>query len=111
MQEESKGQSDPMKPIKEKLDRVYNAKQYAEFRKHTNWFFSSKYGIIFAGAFIGIVAAILQHEGNPGNMGFCMACFERDIAGSLGLFSKGPMYMRPEIPGIILRASAPFSDT
>lgn len=91
-----------LKGVKDQFDKVYDSKPYTEFRKHTNTFFASKYGIIFVGAFIGVVAAFLQHEGNPGNMGFCMACFERDIAGSLGLFAKGPMYMRPEIPGIIL---------
>lgn len=66
-----------------------------------NKFFASKPGIIFVGAFIGVVAAILQHEGNPGNMGFCVACFERDIAGALGLHSK-LSYLRPEILGFIL---------
>jgi len=66
-------------------------------------FFSSKIGIIFTGAFIGVVAAILQHEGNPGNMGFCVACFERDIAGALKLHSHpGLAYFRPEILGFIL---------
>ena len=70
-----------------------------------NKFFSSRVGIIFTGAFIGVVAAILQHEGNPGNMGFCMACFERDIAGALGLHrTEVVQYLRPEIPGIILGA-------
>lgn len=68
-------------------------------------FFASKFGIIFVGAFIGVVAAILQHEGNPGNMGFCIACFQRDIAGALGLHRAGVVqYIRPEIPGIVLGA-------
>jgi uncharacterized protein len=98
--------SDPLAGVKDSLNKVYDSKPYAEFREKSNSFFSSIYGIIFAGAFIGVVAAFLQHEGNPGNMGFCMACFERDIAGSLGLFAKGPAYMRPEIPGIILGAFA-----
>ena len=95
--------ADPLKGLKDGFDKLYNSPPYVGFRKHTNWFFSSKYGIIFVGAFIGIVAAILQNEGNPGNMGFCMACFERDIAGALGLHSAGPVqYLRPEILGIIL---------
>jgi len=69
----------------------------------SNRFFSSKLGIIFVGAFIGVIAAILQREGNPGNMGFCIACFERDIAGALGLHSAGVVqYIRPEIIGIML---------
>lgn len=68
-----------------------------------NKFFSSRIGIIFVGAFIGVVAAILQHEGNPGNMGFCVACFERDIAGALGLHRAGVVqYLRPEILGFVL---------
>jgi YedE family putative selenium metabolism protein len=68
-------------------------------------FFGSKIGIIFVGAFIGVVAAILQHEGNPGNMGFCIACFQRDIAGALGLHGAGVVqYLRPEIIGIVLGA-------
>ena len=71
-----------------------------------NWmnkFFSSRAGIIFVGAFIGIAAAILQNQGNPGNMGFCVACFLRDIAGALGLHRAGVVqYLRPEIIGIVL---------
>ena len=39
------------------------------------------------GAFIGVFAALLQHWGNPGNMG--VACFERGIAGALGLHRAG----------------------
>jgi len=67
----------------------------------TNKFFSSRIGIIFVGAFIGVVAAFLQREGNPGNMGFCVACFERDIAGALGLHGS-LAYIRPEIIGFVL---------
>ncbi|MCK4718499.1 MAG: YedE-related selenium metabolism membrane protein [Thermoplasmata archaeon] len=68
-----------------------------------NTFFSSRTGIIFVGGFVGIVAAILQYEGNPGNMGFCIACFQRDIAGALGLHDAGVVqYLRPEIMGIVL---------
>ena len=41
--------------------------------------------------------------GNPANMGFCIACFYRDLAGSLGLHSAGVVqYARPEIMGLIL---------
>jgi len=47
-------------------------------------FFISRKSIIFTGAFIGIAAAILQKLGNPANMGICVACMERDIAGALG---------------------------
>lgn len=70
-----------------------------------NRFFSSRYGIITVGALIGVIAAVLQNAGNPGNMGFCIACFQRDIAGALGLHRAGVVqYIRPEIIGIMLGA-------
>jgi YedE family putative selenium metabolism protein len=66
-------------------------------------FFASRWGIVFAGVFIGIFAALLQKMGNPGNMGICVACFERDIAGALGLHRAAVVqYMRPEIIGFVL---------
>ncbi len=68
-------------------------------------FFASQWGIISVGAFIGICAALLQKWGNPGNMGICVACFERDIAGALGLHrAQVVQYMRPEIIGFVLGA-------
>ena len=43
--------------------------------------------------------------GNPGNMGFCIACFLRDTSGALGLHSAPVVqYFRPEIVGIVLGA-------
>lgn len=61
--------------------------------------------IIIAGAIAGLAAVILQHLGNPANMGFCIACFLRDTAGSLKLHQAAPVqYLRPEIPGLILGA-------
>jgi len=60
--------------------------------------------IIVAGLIFGALAAYLVKWGNPSNMGFCTACFLRDIAGSLGLQSKGPQYIRPEILGLVLGA-------
>lgn len=66
-------------------------------------FFSTRWGIISVGAVIGILAPVLQKLGNPGNMGICVACFERDIAGALGLHRAGVVqYIRPEIIGFIL---------
>lgn len=57
------------------------------------------------GGIIGLVAAILMKFGNPGNMGLCIACFYRDIAGALGLHrAEVVQYIRPEIIGIILGA-------
>jgi YedE family putative selenium metabolism protein len=61
-------------------------------------FFASRTGIIVTGSLIGLLAAVLQNQGNPPNMGVCMACFERDIAGALGLHRAAPVqYIRPEI--------------
>lgn len=65
--------------------------------------FASRWGIIGVGAFIGILAPVLQKLGNPGNMGICVACFERDIAGALGLHrAEVVQYLRPEIIGFVL---------
>lgn len=65
----------------------------------------NKYKIIVAGGLVGILSAILVEMGNPGNMGVCVACFIRDIAGSLGFHSVEKLsYIRPEIIGIVLGA-------
>lgn len=65
--------------------------------------FATRWGIISVGAIIGIFAPLLQKWGNPGNMGVCVACFERDIAGALGLHRAAVVqYMRPEIIGFVL---------
>ncbi|MBN2034468.1 MAG: YedE-related selenium metabolism membrane protein [Deltaproteobacteria bacterium] len=65
--------------------------------------FATRWGIISVGAFIGVFAALLQKWGNPGNMGICVACFDRDIAGALGLHRADVVqYMRPEIIGFVL---------
>lgn len=54
------------------------------------------------GGIIGLIGAILMKFGNPGNMGICIACFWRDIAGALGLHRAAVVqYIRPEIIGII----------
>lgn len=67
--------------------------------------FATKWGIIGVGAFIGISAPLLQKLGNPGNMGICVACFERDISGAIGLHRAAVVqYMRPEIIGFVLGA-------
>ena len=67
--------------------------------------FATKWGIIGVGAFIGIFAPLLQKLGNPGNMGICVACFERDIAGAVGIHRAGVVqYMRPEIIGFVIGA-------
>jgi len=70
-----------------------------------NNIFSSRVGIILVGVLIGLLAVLLQFFGNPANMGVCVACFERDIAGALGLHRAGVVqYLRPEIIGFVLGA-------
>lgn len=66
-------------------------------------FFASRFGIISTGVAIGVLAALLQRLGNPPNMGICVACFERDIAGALGLHRAAVVqYLRPEIAAFVL---------
>ena len=43
--------------------------------------------VILTGIVIGAVAIALSALGNPGNMGFCIACFIRDTSGALKLHS------------------------
>lgn len=70
--------------------------------KQKSWI-SRNWLIIVTGVVVGVAAILLSALGNPKNMGFCIACFERDIAGSLGLHSAAKVqYFRPEITGIIL---------
>jgi len=69
--------------------------------------FAGRWGIIGVGIVIGILAPLLQKWGNPGNMGVCVACFERDIAGALGLHRVDLVqYIRPEIVGFVLGSLA-----
>lgn len=66
-------------------------------------FFSSNKGLVVAGVLIGLIAVSLQKLGNPGNMGLCVVCFERDLVGSLGLHrAEIVQYARPEIFGLVL---------
>ena len=65
----------------------------------------SRHGPMIAGAVIGALAALLVKFGNPGNMGICVACFTRDIAGALGLHRASVVqYLRPEIGGFVIGA-------
>lgn len=69
--------------------------------------FATRWGIIIVGAVIGVLAAALQKLGNPGNMGVCVACFIRDISGSLGLHRAAVVqYLRPEILGFVIGSFA-----
>lgn len=67
--------------------------------------FFFQWAVIVTGAAAGVLGPLLQYFGNPKNMGFCIACMERDIVGALGLHRAAVVqYMRPEIPGIVLGA-------
>ena len=61
--------------------------------------------IIVTGAIVAVMALALVKLGNPQNMGFCIACFLRDIAGGLGLHRANVVqYIRPELIGLVLGA-------
>jgi hypothetical protein len=80
-------------------------------------FFASRWGVIVAGAVIGFLASLLQKLGNLPNMGICVACFQRDIAGTLGLHRAAEVqYIRPESVSLVspcsslaFHPSSPFS--
>ncbi|MDR2908789.1 MAG: YedE-related selenium metabolism membrane protein [Oscillospiraceae bacterium] len=66
---------------------------------------TEKRNLLIGGGLVGAVAVVLVALGNPANMGFCIACFLRDIAGAVGLQrAEVVQYLRPEIPGLILCA-------
>ena len=66
-------------------------------------FFATTMGIVVTGALIGVLAIVLQLNGNPPNMGICVACFERDMAGAIGLHRAAIVqYLRPEIIGLVI---------
>ena len=59
------------------------------------------------GVAVGAAALLLTALGNPDNLGFCIACFLRDVAGALRLHSAAAVqYVRPEIVGLVLGATA-----
>lgn len=60
------------------------------------------------GLVIGVFAAFLVKQGNPGNMGLCIACFLRDISSFFGgeaMKMNAFAYIRPEIVGLMLGAT------
>lgn len=77
--------------------------------------FLKRYGLLIgAGLAVGAAAVLLTALGNPANMGFCIACFLRDIAGALNFQRAGfdpevgtgiVQYIRPEIIGLVLGAA------
>jgi len=61
--------------------------------------------VIATGVIVGIAALLLVKFGNPGNMGFCIACFLRDMAGALKIHrAEVVQYVRPEIIGLVIGA-------
>ena len=74
--------------------------------------FLKRYGLLIGtGLAVGAAAVLLTALGNPANMGFCIACFLRDIAGALNFQRAGfdaevgtgiVQYIRPEIIGLVL---------
>lgn len=61
--------------------------------------------MIATGLIVGAISVALVKLGNPANMGFCIACFLRDIAGGVGMHrAEVVQYVRPEIIGLILGA-------
>ena len=61
--------------------------------------------VVVTGVLVGIAALVLVKAGNPGNMGFCISCFLRDIAGALKLHNAAVVqYMRPEVIGLVIGA-------
>lgn len=69
-----------------------------------NWYAGGS-GIVVSGMIMAALAVGLQYAGNPPNMGLCVACFERDIAGALALHRADIVqYLRPEIPALLLGA-------
>lgn len=65
----------------------------------------NKKKLLVWGIISGLAAVMLAVAGNPKNMAICIACFIRDIAGSMGLHKAAVVqYFRPEIVGIVLGA-------
>lgn len=61
--------------------------------------------VALTGGVLGLLAVVLVKYGNPANMGYCIACFLRDIGGGFGFHrAEAVQYMRPEIFGLIAGA-------
>ncbi len=81
----------------------------AEIRRWKSWLVPM---VLVCGAVVGVAGVFLSADldsdksnQNPPNMGFCTACFERDIAGALGLHRAAiGQVLRPEIGGVLIGA-------
>ena len=68
-------------------------------------FLNSKKGLFVLGIATGLVVVMLAAYGNPKNMAICVACFIRDMAGSMRWHNAAAVqYFRPEITGIVAGA-------
>ena len=68
-------------------------------------FLNSKKGLFVLGIATGLVVVMLAAYGNPKNMAICVACFIRDMAGSMRWHNAAVVqYFRPEITGIVAGA-------
>ncbi len=64
-----------------------------------------KRNLLIGGGIVGAIAVALVMLGNPKNMGFCIACFIRDIAGGVGMHGAAIVqYVRPEVIGLVCGA-------
>lgn len=64
-----------------------------------------KKGMLAAGGIVGLLSVLLVVFGNPANMGYCIACFVRDIAGGVGMHrAEVVQYVRPEVMGLVIGA-------
>lgn len=64
-----------------------------------------KRNLLMGGGLVGLIAVALVLLGNPKNMGFCIACFIRDIAGGVGMHGAAIVqYVRPEVISLVCGA-------
>ena len=72
-------------------------------KKRRFFLMKEKRNLLIAGVIIGVISVFLVLNGNPKNMGFCIACFIRDIAGATKLHTAAVVqYVRPEILGLVI---------
>ena len=68
-----------------------------------DWKSAAPPAVILTGMALGVLGPLLAKVGNPPNMGLCIACFQRDTAGALGLHGAAAVQrIRPEIPALVL---------
>ncbi len=66
-------------------------------------FLNSRKGLFILGIATGLVTIMLAASGNPKNMAICVACFIRDMSGSMRWHNAAvAQYFRPEIVGIVV---------